>query len=44
MHVWVNENYVFGLSFKNKSSLNIWCLLKESDFTEFLSECTFYGK
>lgn len=37
MHVWVNESYVlFDLFFKNKSSLDILCPLKENDFTEFL--------
>lgn len=30
MHVWVNESYVlFDLFFKNKSSLDILCLLKK---------------
>lgn len=36
MHVWVNESYVLiDFFFKNKSSLDILCLLKENDFTEF---------
>lgn len=43
MHVWVSESYVlFDLSFKNKFPW-IWCLLKENDSTEFLSECTSYS-